>query len=54
MRHLERLTRAQLVQLASYLSDMCDAEIFDPFTDEQLRLLITNKAIECAISSARI
>lgn len=54
MRLLESLNRGQLIQVASYLCDMADAETFDPFTDEQLRLLITSKAIESVCEKAGV
>lgn len=45
---LDKMPRQQLLQLAMWLTH-ANVEVFDPYTDEQLRLLITSKSIEYVI-----
>lgn len=44
-KRLDTLTRKELIQCAHWLADTDDDLIYDTFSNEQLRLIITNKSI---------
>lgn len=44
-REFDNLPRKDLIDFALWLSNYNDSEIFDPMSDEQLRLIIQQKCI---------
>jgi hypothetical protein len=54
MKRLEKLDRQLRVSIAATLCDNCDIELFDCFSDEQLRLLIEAKCVHRVLDEMKI